>query len=375
MENENLNKKNNNTKRNIILFVAVFFIGALIMYGVVYYYPQSLSTVTTKEEKNVTVTDTGIADAVEKIYDAVVVVSTYKDSTLVASGTGFVYKSENGIAYILTNNHVISEGNKATVTFTNGNVVETTIVGNNEYADIAVLSIPSSNVITVAEIGSSSDARVGDTTFAVGAPLDSAYSWTVTRGILSGKDRMVEVSLSNSSTSDYVMKVLQTDASINSGNSGGPLCNANGEVIGITNLKLVSSGVEGMGFAIPIEDAINTANSILNGDTVDTPYLGVSMLDLASAYYYPTYYSIIQASGLSKGVIVVDVEKNSAASKAGLKAKDIITKIGDQEVSSIAYLRYDLYQYKVGDKVDITYYRDGKENTVIVTLGSNKSTS
>jgi serine protease Do len=375
MENENLNKKNNNTKRNIILFVAVFFIGALIMYGVVYYYPQSLSTVTTKEEKNVTVTDTGIADAVEKIYDAVVVVSTYKDSTLVASGTGFVYKSENGTAYILTNNHVISEGNKATVTFTNGNVVETTIVGNNEYADIAVLSIPSSNVITVAEIGSSSDARVGDTTFAVGAPLDSAYSWTVTRGILSGKDRMVEVSLSNSSTSDYVMKVLQTDASINSGNSGGPLCNANGEVIGITNLKLVSSGVEGMGFAIPIEDAINTANSILNGDTVDTPYLGVSMLDLASAYYYPTYYSIIQASGLSKGVIVVDVEKNSAAAKAGLKAKDIITKIGDQEVSSIAYLRYDLYQYKVGDKVDITYYRDGKENTVTVTLGSNKSTS
>jgi serine protease Do len=375
MENENLNKKNNNTKRNIILFVAVFFIGALIMYGVVYYYPQSLSTVTTKEEKNVTVTDTGIADAVEKIYDAVVVVSTYKDSTLVASGTGFVYKSENGTAYILTNNHVISEGNKATVTFTNGNVVETTIVGNNEYADIAVLSIPSSNVITVAEIGSSSDARVGDTTFAVGAPLDSAYSWTVTRGILSGKDRMVEVSLSNSSTSDYVMKVLQTDASINSGNSGGPLCNANGEVIGITNLKLVSSGVEGMGFAIPIEDAINTANSILNGDTVDTPYLGVSMLDLASAYYYPTYYSIIQASGLSKGVIVVDVEKNSAAAKAGLKAKDIITKIGDQEVSSIAYLRFDLYQYKVGDKVDITYYRDGKENTITVTLGSNKSTS
>ena len=375
MEKENLEKKNNNSTRNIIACIAIFFIGALIMYGVIYYYPQKFSTVTTKEEKNVTVTDEGIADAVEKVYDAVVVVSTYKDTTLVASGTGFVYKSENGTAYILTNNHVISEGNKATVTFTNGNVVETTIVGNNEYADIAVLSIPSSNVITVAEIGSSSDARVGDTTFAVGAPLDSAYSWTVTRGILSGKDRMVEVSLSNSSTSDYVMKVLQTDASINSGNSGGPLCNANGEVIGITNLKLVSSGVEGMGFAIPIEDAINTANSILNGDTVDTPYLGVSMLDLASAYYYPTYYSIIQASGLSKGVIVVDVEKNSAAAKAGLKAKDIITKIGDQEVSSIAYLRYDLYQYKVGDKVDITYYRDGKENTVTVTLGSNKSTS
>src|SRR5699024_477323 len=105
--------------------------------------------------------------------------------------------------------------------------------------------------LVVAEIGDNANSRVGDTAFAVGAPLDSAYSWTVTRGIISGKDRMVEVSLSNSSSNDYVMKVIQTDAAINSGNSGGPLCNSNGEVIGVTSLKLVSSGVEGMGFAIP----------------------------------------------------------------------------------------------------------------------------
>ena len=120
--------------------------------------------------------------------------------------------------------------------FTNNKQVSTKIVGKDEYADIAVLEVNSNEVISVAELGSSENTKLGDTVFAVGAPLDNAYSWTVTRGILSGKDRMVEVSLSNSSSSDWIMKVIQTDAAINSGNSGGPLANSNGEVIGITSM-------------------------------------------------------------------------------------------------------------------------------------------
>lgn len=370
-----MENKNQDLMKKIITYAAVLLIGALIMYGVIYYYPQAFSTETTKVEKEVTVTEAGIADAVEKVYDAVVVVSTYKDSTLVASGTGFVYKTDDSLAYILTNNHVIESGNKVTVTFTNGKVIETKIVGSNTYSDIALLSVDKGNIISVAEIGSSEDTRVGDTTFAVGAPLDSTYSWTVTRGIISGKDRMVEVALSNSSSNDYVMKVLQTDAAINSGNSGGPLCNSNGEVIGITSLKLVSSGVEGMGFAIPIEDAVSTANSIINGESKTTPYLGISMLDLSTAYYYQNYYDTIKESGLTKGVIIVEVEKNSAAAKAGLESKDIITKIDNTEISSVAYFRYVLYQYNVGDKINITINRNGTEKTIEITLSSNKSTT
>ena len=368
-------ENNKSITRNIILIVICFFGGAMIMYGLIYTYPQKFSTVTTKLEKDVTVNEKGISDAVDKVYDSVVVVSTYKDSTLLASGTGFVYKKEDNKVYILTNNHVIASGNKITVTFTNGEVKETKIVGNDEYSDIAVLSLENENDIAVSHIGSSSDARVGDTVFAVGAPLDNVYSWTVTRGILSGKDRMVEVSLSSSSKSDYVMKVIQTDAAINSGNSGGPLCNSNGEIIGITSLKLVSNGVEGMGFAIPIEDAVETADNLIAGIKRETPFIGITMLDLSSAYYYRDYYSIIKESGLSKGVIVADVEKKSAAEKAGLQEKDIIVKIQDIDIPSIAYLRYALYQYKIGDKITITYYRDGEMKTTEIILGSNKSTT
>lgn len=358
-------KKNN---KNWIGYLVVFFVGCLAMYAVVYFFPTSITESITKLQKDVTVTDTGIADAVEKVYDAVVVVSTYKDQSLVASGTGFVYKKTNSTYYLLTNHHVIDGGNRVTVTFTDGKIVETTVVGSDEYADIAVLSINTSDELQVASLGKSESMRVGDTTFAVGAPLDSAYSWTVTRGIVSGKDRMVEVD-------DYVMKVLQTDAAINSGNSGGPLCNSNGEVIGITSLKLVSSGVEGMGFAIPIEFATSKAESIIAGESQEYPYIGISMLDISSAYYSYQYYDIIKGSNLTSGVIVASVEKGSPAAKGKLETKDIITKIDGNDVKNVAYLRYYLYQHNVGDTIKITVYRDGKVKELSVTLGTNKETT
>jgi serine protease Do len=150
---------------------------------------------------------------------------------------------------------------------------------------------------------------------------------------------MVSVSTTNSSTSDYEMKVLQTDAAINSGNSGGPLCNANGEVIGITNMKLVSSGVEGMGFAIPIEDAIDYANKLVSGDDTSRPYLGVSMADMSQADYVNYYYGITIPSNITEGAIVLGVEDNSSAAKAGLKKGDIIIAIDDTKVSHCGFIK------------------------------------
>jgi serine protease Do len=193
-----MNEEQNKQRRSLVNYLIIFFVGCLAMYAVVYFFPTSITENVTKLEKDVTVTDTGIADAVEKVYNAVVVVSTYKDQTYIASGTGFVYKKDANKYYILTNHHVIDGGNKVTVTFTNGDVIETTVIGSDQYADIAVLLMESKEELTVAPLGKSENTRVGDTAFAVGAPLDSVYSWTVTRGILSGKDRMVEVSLDNS---------------------------------------------------------------------------------------------------------------------------------------------------------------------------------
>ena len=369
-KNDNLNKK---TTTKIINYFIVFFVGCLAMYAVVYFFPTSITESITKLEKDVTVTDSGIADAVEKIYDAVVIVATYKNDTAVASGTGFVYKQDGDTYYILTNYHVIEDGNNVKVTFTDGTQLDTVIVGHDEYADIAVLSIETKEELIVAEIGNNDESRVGDTVFAVGAPLDNAYSWTVTRGIISGKDREVAVSLSNSNVSDYIMKVLQTDTAINSGNSGGPLCNANGEVVGVTSLKLVSSGVEGMGFAIPIEDAISKAEEIISGVVKQYPYLGISMLDVSSVGF--EYYSLIKNSGLDSGVIVASVDKGSAADEGGIEQYDIIVALNNKSITNIAYLKYYLYQYEVGDTVTFTVNRNGKNVDVKVKLGTDKQTT
>ena len=328
---------------------------------------------TTKVEKSVTITDTGIADAVEKVYDSVVVVETFVNDKAYASGTGFVFKTNDKLGYIITNHHVIANANKYKVIFTNNKTVEATLVGSDEYSDIAVLTVNKSDVISVSEIGSSSKMRVGDTTFAVGAPIDSSvYSWTVTRGILSGKNRLVEVSGTNRNNS-FIMEVLQTDAAINSGNSGGPLCNANGEVIGVTNMKLASSQIEGMGFAIPIEDATSYAESIISGKGVERPYLGVSLSDYSTTTSNNSsgIWRFFNLESIETGVYVQTVEKDGAADKAGIKVGDNIKKVNGVEVSDTSHFKYELYKYEIGQTITITIERDGATKDLSVTLQSN----
>lgn len=339
-----------------ILYVILTFCACLVMFGLFYqFYLKNLVIETTKTIKDVTVTDTGIADAVEKVYNSVVTVKNYSRGKLYSTGSGFVFKTDSKYGYILTNYHVINGGSNVSVIFTNNKEEEVNVVGYDEYSDIAVLAVDKDKVISVATTGSSEDMRIGDTTFAVGTPVDSSiYSWSVTRGILSGKNRMVQVD-------NYVMSVLQTDTAINSGNSGGPLCNSNGEVIGITNMKLASSQIEGMGFAIPIEDALKNAETIISGQKISRPYIGVSIYDATNYFSGET------------GLYVEYVENNSPADKGGLKKGDKILKVGDVEVSNSSYFRYQLYKYDIGDKVKITVSRNGSEKTLTVTLTGSGS--
>lgn len=336
----------------------ITFIICLCVFGLFYnFYLKNLVVETTKTIKDVTVTDAGIADAVEKVYDSVVTVKNYVRGQLYSTGSGFVFKTDDKYGYILTNYHVINGGSQVSVVFTNNKEENVNVVGYDEYSDIAVLAVEKSSIISIAQIGSSENLRIGDTTFAVGTPVDSSvYSWSVTRGILSGKNRIVQVD-------NYVMSVLQTDTAINSGNSGGPLCNSNGEVIGITNMKLASSQIEGMGFAIPIEDAIKNAESIISGEKISRPYLGVSIYDSNNYFSGET------------GIYVESVEQGGAADKAGMKKGDKIIKVEDVEVSNTSYFRYQLYKYNIGDKIKITVVRDGSEKVLTVTLKSNSVTN
>lgn len=373
MENEKIyeakvinNKKNSNSFLvKLLIIVCLIAIGAAGMYMIIEVMPGD--TVINKLEKEVTVNENGIADAVEKVYDAVVVVETYRRNTLVATGTGVIFKQDNNKYYVMTNYHVIEDGTTIKIVLTDGNRYEVNVDGGDIYSDIAVLSFDSKEDYTIAEIGSSTDARVGDTTFAVGAPLDAdTYSWTVTRGILSGKDRMIEVSTSNTlyNSNDYIMKVLQTDAAINSGNSGGPLCNSNGQVIGITNMKLVSDGVEGMGFAIPIEDAIDFANKIINGEDITRPKIGISMVALVGA----SIYGVDIPDNVENGVAVLSVNSGSSAEVAGLERGDIITEFDNVKIESVAQLKYELYRHNVGDVVTIKINRHGSIKDLQMTL-------
>jgi len=374
METDNEKKVRQNDGKIWLVGVVMFFIGAIGLYSLMYFFPEPfVKTITEQiETKNVTVTDTGIADAVEKIYDAVVVVKTYVNKQLYSTGTGFVYKKNDNKAYILTNNHVIEKGDAIYVEFTDGHIVETKVEGKDTYSDTAVLSLNEEEVLSVASMGSSEDARVGDTVFTVGAPISAdTYSGTVTRGILSGKNRLVGVSTTNSSTSDMMMSVLQTDAAINSGNSGGPLVNANGEVIGITSLKLATTGVEGMGFAIPIETALSYASKEEKGEAISRPQLGISMRNLQEAMYY--HYPTLNNIGITSGVYVESVTKDSPAEAGGIKAGDVIIKVDDKDVTSLAYLRYLLYNHSVGDTMKVVVYRN-KEN-IELNLTLNKKIS
>lgn len=360
---------NNNVWVKLLVMFCLIAIGAAGMYGVIKLIPGT--TIVNKLEKEVTVNEQGIADAVEKVYDSVVVVENLKGGELQATGTGFIFKKSDNKYYVMTNYHVINGASSVKIQLTNNKELNVEVLGGDSYSDIAILAFESKDDYSIAEIGSSTDARVGDTTFAVGAPVDSTtYSWSVTRGIVSGKDRMVKVTTSSqTSSSDYIMKVLQTDAAINSGNSGGPLCNSNGQVIGITNMKLVSnstSNIEGMGFAIPIEDAIDFANKIINGEDITRPTLGVSMLDISSTGL--AYYNISVPDNVTNGVVIMSVSKNSAAEEGGLKKGDVILEIDNVKVTSSALLKYELYRHNIGDEITLKINRNGFEKTLKIKL-------
>ena len=327
-------------------------------------------------EKEVTVTDKGISDAVSKLYDASVIVEVgTSEDKLSGWGSGFVYKTDDKYGYIFTNHHVVDGAKSIKIILSNETEVTGELVGSDEYADVAVVKIPKDKVIAVAEIGKSEDVLVGDTIFAIGTPVSLEYSFTVTRGILSGKNRMVEMSSSakksyyGQSGDSWYMNLLQIDASINSGNSGGPLANSNGEVIGITNSKLSSSSlsgasIENMGFAIPIEDALSVAEYLENNGKVTRPVLGVTMTSVEGAKYNGVKIS----DSITSGAVITDVSSGSTADAAKLKKGDVIIKLNDYKIKDYKYLKYYLYRYRVGDKVKITYIRDGKEKTVEVTL-------
>ena len=274
------------------------------------------------------------------------------------SGSGFVISSNDTSSYILTNYHVIDGVTDITVFFSDGKSYDATLVGGEEENDIAVLKIEQGGLRPVV-LGDSDAINVGENVYAIGNPLGE-LTFTFTGGYVSSKDRAVTMS------DGTVINMIQTDTAINSGNSGGPLFDKYGQVVGIVSAKLSSSAssseasVEGLGFAIPINDVKDMVTSIMeNGYVTGKPNVGVLISAVDES---------VQRYGVPAGVEIMAILDGSCAQKAGLQEGDIITAVGDTQVTSETQLQSAVKDYKAGDTVAFTIYRDGNTSTVNVTL-------
>lgn len=284
------------------------------------------------------------------------------------SGSGGVYKIEDDYAYIFTNNHVVEGSDAIDILLSDGTQVPATVEGTDSWTDLAVLSIDAEHVDTALEFGDSDNLTVGEPAIAIGSPLGTEFASSVTSGIISGLERTVPVDTNGDSQPDWEMTALQTDAAINPGNSGGPLINVAGQVVGINSMKISSSTVEGMGFAIPSNDALDIINELEQNGEVVRPYLGVTMLDLSLISRTPQGDELNLPEDLTDGVVITRVANGSPAAEAGLQPADVIVSFNGEPVTDSATLRQMLYETEVGQSVEVEYYRDGEPRVATVEM-------
>lgn len=266
-------------------------------------------------------------------------------------GSGVIFRADG---YIVTNNHVISNAKELIVSLSDGRTLPGKVVGSDELTDLAVVKVDATDLPT-AKFGDSDKTVVGEPAIAIGNPMGLEFQGSVTSGIISALNRTIDIG-------DSHLKLLQTDAAINPGNSGGALVNADGEVIGINSSKLAATGVEGMGFSIPINTVQTIINQIMDKGYVARPYLGIAVFDPQTAARYGYQLNI------DKGVYIFRVTLDGPSDQAGLQRGDVILKIDDTEVNSVSDLRAAINEHQVGDSVKVTYSRNGRTNTASVTL-------
>lgn len=286
-----------------------------------------------------------------------------------ALGSGVVFQKDGKDAYVITNHHVVAGGQALEAVLVDGTSLKAQLVGSDVITDVAVLKIDGSKVKAVAQVGDSDRLDLGETVIALGNPL--GLGDTLTSGIVSYPKRVMPVSLNEDGVYDWEQQVIQTDAAINEGNSGGALVDLNGKLIGINTMKISSTGVEGIGFAIPINQVMATADELLKNGKISRPYLGVYSLDLNNPYAplgEEQVSNLKLPSEIKKGVVVL--ESLGPAKDAGIQLNDVIVGFDNQSIDSTLMLRKYLYERKqIGDKMKVTYYREGKKQTASVTLG------
>ena len=365
-------------------------IGALLVWlmlpGLVDQMPGTTSSNTGKSDTTInqvaTEVTTDVTSAVDKASGAVVGITNIQEvasggfwnqqttqEAATGSGSGVIYKVDGDNAFIVTNNHVIEGAKQLEVTMQDGSKEEAQLVGSDVWTDLAVISISSKDVKTVATFGNSDVLKQGETVIAIGNPLGLEFYGSVTTGVVSGKDRSVPVDLNGDKVADWQQEVLQTDAAINPGNSGGALVNLAGELVGINSMKIAESSVEGLGFSIPINSAIPIIEELERNGEMKRPTMGISLVDLTDVPAFYQQQTLKLPKDVTTGVVITDVVANSPASKAGVQQYDVIVEMDGEKIETSIDLRKHLYNdKKIGDKLTMKVYRQGKLVEVTLTL-------
>jgi serine protease Do len=288
-----------------------------------------------------------------------------KVEPMVGMGSGIIFRIEGKMAFVVTNQHVIEGASALEIVFVDGERRKAKLVGADRFTDLAVLQVDSKGIERVARFGDSDKLKAGESAIAIGNPLGLGYSQTITAGIISAPLRTVPVSLNRDGQLDWEVDLIQTDAAINSGNSGGALANLDGDVIGINSLKVSDFGVEGLGFAIPSNQAIPIMDSLLEFGKVKRPFIGVTTADLNS--YMEGTETLKLPDDVKQGIIVL--EAIGPAKEAGMQTGDVIVQLDNQKINTMLDLRKYLYlEKKIGDDVEVGFYREHRRGSVIMTL-------
>ncbi|WP_391557263.1 S1C family serine protease [Robertmurraya sp.] len=323
---------------------------------------------------------TDITKAVEKAGDAVVGITNLQTTSFwsetssqeAGSGSGVIYKKADGKAYVVTNHHVIEGANSLEVTLSDGTKLEAKLRGSDVWTDLAVLEVDGSKIETVAEFGDSDALKIGEPVIAIGNPLGATFSGSVTQGIVSGLERAIPVDINQDGAIDWQAEVLQTDAAINPGNSGGALINISGQVIGINSMKIAQSSVEGIGLSIPIKSAEPIISDLEEFGEVKRPYMGIQLQSVNEVSAYHQKETLKLPEDVTSGVVIMTVDPNSPAEQAGLEDLDVIVEMDGDPIKDVIDLRKHLYnKKKVGDQLNIKFYRAGKLQETMMKLGGN----
>lgn len=381
--------KTKSTQRQWKLPLFAGLIGGLVgstLTGYVAQYTKAVPSLTTElpnaviKQSNTSLEEPNITSAIDKAHHAIVSVINYQNVTQFTSsdtlleeagvGSGVIYKIDTATntAYVVTNHHVIDGAEKIEITLSHGVTTTAEIVGKDALTDLAVLKISSQDVKAAATFANSQNVKVGQTVLAIGSPLGSELSTTVTKGIVSAVNRAIPVDTNNDDIEDWASETLQTDAAINPGNSGGALVDLNGDVIGINSMKIADTAVEGIGFAIPSNDVVTIITTLEKDGQISRPVLGVSLIDLSEVNSNDKTDILQLPQDVTEGVVLDRIVPNSASDKAKLEMYDVIVSWNNQPITDSVSLRRQLYQHKIGDQIELGIYRQGQLQKVTLQL-------